>query len=73
MTISSSYEACATIEGFGGYEGAEEEDILEAWQYLIDTGDAFTLQGFYGRNAVALINAGLCLPPDPRRAHVTIN
>ncbi len=39
-------------------EGIEEE-ILEAWQYLLDTGLVWTLQGSYGRTAMNLIEQGL--------------
>lgn len=59
MTIKSSYDACACIEGFDGQEHTEE-DIIEAFQFLIDSGDAWKLQGFYGRNAMRLIELGIC-------------
>ncbi|MBM3152930.1 MAG: hypothetical protein FJZ96_12150 [Chloroflexi bacterium] len=55
------YTACAVVEGFDG-EPHEEEEVLEAWQYLIGTGLAWTLQGWYGRTASDLIDAGLCNP-----------
>lgn len=32
------YMACAIAEGFCEGEGASEEEQIEAWQYLIDTG-----------------------------------
>lgn len=45
-------------------EGVEEvdssEQMIEAWQHLIDTGLAWSLQGFFGRTATALIEAGEC-------------
>lgn len=61
----SMYSACAAIEGFDGEEHSEEEQI-DAMQYLIDTGAAFSLQGFYGRAARDLIEAGLCHMPQAR-------
>jgi hypothetical protein len=56
------YDACGIIEGFDGEDHTEEE-IIEAWQYLIDTGAAWTLQGYYGRSATALIESGVCTKP----------
>lgn len=37
-----------------------EELYIESFQTLIDSGDVWELQGFYGRTAMALIEAGLC-------------
>ena len=43
-----------------GLEEASEDEQLEAWQHLIDTGLAWQLQGSFGRQAAALIEAGHC-------------
>ena len=43
---------------------AEDDEEVEAWQYLIDTGLAWQLQGWYGRTAQRLINDGYCTYTD---------
>ena len=55
------YTAVSFCEGFE--EAASEEDLLEAWQYLIDSGHAWTLQGWFGRRAADLIRSGRCQLP----------
>lgn len=54
------YLATMIAEGVMEGEGATEQEQIEAWQYLIDTGLAWKLQGFFGRTAQALIEAGTC-------------
>lgn len=53
------YLATARAEGFCEGEGATEEEQLTAWQYLHDTKLAYSLQGWFGRQANALIEQGL--------------
>ena len=54
------YLATAIAEGFCEGEGASEDEQIIAWQYLIDTGMAWSLQGWFGRRASELIEAGIC-------------
>ena len=39
-----------------------EEELAEGFQYLIDSGIVWRLQGMYGRAAQRLIEAGICRP-----------
>jgi len=45
----------------------DEEQTVELFQALINSGDAWRLQGCYDRQAAALIDAGLCVPHQVQR------
>ena len=64
-----TFTACMIIEGV---EEAEDYEILEAWQYLIDTGTAWSMQGSYGRMAARLIEEGLCFDQPVTREFADI-
>ena len=61
MKQITTYDACSIIEGFCDYDPTPGE-VLEAFQYLVDTGIVWQLQGFYGRTASDLIQRGLLTP-----------
>lgn len=62
MRELDTYTAVAICEGFEDPEGEHEE--LAAWQCLIDSGLAWQLQGFFGRQANWLISQGYCHAPQ---------
>ena len=52
-----NYQAVGIAEGFE--EAESQEQVIEAWQHLVDTGLAWSLQGWFGRTAQDLINRGI--------------
>lgn len=53
----SDFDAVGIAEGF--IEPDSREQIIEAWQHLHDTGLAYTLQGWFGRQAKHLFEEGI--------------
>jgi hypothetical protein len=53
----TAHQAIGLAEGF--IEAESEEQVIEAWQYLLDVGLVWQLQGFFGRTAVAMIKDGI--------------
>jgi hypothetical protein len=57
---SSRLNSMDELDAVGIAEGwipcDNEETIIEAWQYLHDTGLAYKLQGWFGRTAQNLLN-----------------
>ena len=60
MTINS-FNAVGIAEGF--IEAESEEQVIEAWQFLVDSGLAWQLQGWFGRTAKQLIEQGVISAP----------
>ena len=55
-TEMDMYTAVVIAEGM---QDADDEETLDAYQYLVDTGIIWKLQGSFGRVAQHLIDAGL--------------
>ena len=53
----NNFTATGLAEGF--IEAESEEQVIEAWQHLHDTGLAYKLQGWFGRTAQHLIKEGI--------------
>lgn len=66
----NTFTAVGIAEGF--VEAESQEQVIEAWQYLIDTGLAWQLQGWFGRTAAHLISEGICTDKT-RAAQAAIN
>lgn len=58
----TDFEATGICEGF--IEADSEEQVIQAWQQLIDSGLCWKLQGWFGRQALALIAGGICSAPE---------
>jgi hypothetical protein len=58
-----AFRAVALAEGF---EEGSEEELRSAWQFLVDSGLAWSLQGRFGRQAEWLIESGWIDAPAAR-------
>ncbi len=47
-----------------GFEYGDAQETIAAYQFLINTGVVWGLQGRYGRDAKHLIEVGICTAPQ---------
>lgn len=52
-----NYTAIGVAEGF--VEAESEEQVVEAWQYILDKGLIHQLQGWFGRTARQYVKNGV--------------
>lgn len=57
-TVRGPLDLTSSIIAFESGE-LEDDEVIELFQHLVDTGLAWQLQGFYGRTARDLIEQGL--------------
>ena len=69
--IKNTLQAIGIIEGFNNIDDAqtktddeEAQEQIAAWQFIINNGVVWKLQGWYGRMATTLIEDGVCKNAD---------
>jgi len=58
MTTATDYDLTGAIIAYETGTIETEEELLQLFQHLVDTGLAWSLQGHYGRTAISLIEDG---------------
>lgn len=61
--MMTTYNAVGIAEGF--VQAQSEDEYIQAWQYLLDTGYVWQLQGSFGRTAMQMIEAGILTWNNP--------
>ena len=52
----------ATMIAEGAMDETSEMSYIQAWQHLVDTGEVWELQGFFGRAAHRMLSEGTLQP-----------
>ena len=52
------------VDIIDGFEQGTAQDLIHAYQFLINNGSVWSMQGRYGRQAKHLIEVGLCTAPQ---------
>ena len=61
--MMSMYNAVGIAEGF--VQAESEDEYIQAWQFLLDTGYVWQLQGWFGRTASKMIEDGILTWNNP--------
>lgn len=61
--MMSMYNAVGIAEGF--VQAESENEYIQAWQHLLDTGYVWQLQGWFGRTAMQMVEAGILTWNNP--------
>ena len=61
--MMSMYNAVGIAEGF--VQAESENEYIQAWQHLLDTGYVWQLQGWFGRTAMQMIEDGILTWDNP--------
>lgn len=66
MSMAEVEKPMSTLDAILLIEGGEASDaeIIEAFQVLVDDGIVWKLQGWYGRAASQMLDAGLLTRPE---------
>lgn len=64
MTTAPTFDLTSAIIAYETGDMDTEEQLIELFQYLLDSGLAWTLQGHYGRTTAQLLDEGY-LRPSP--------
>jgi len=59
------FTAVGIAEGF--IDTDDQDQIIQAWQHLVDTGLAWKLQGFFGRTAENLLRQGIIVDKNQKK------
>lgn len=63
---NTTFDTVGFIMAFEAGDIEDEQEVIEGFQELIDSGVVWQLQGSYGRMAARLIEAGYCFRPGER-------
>jgi len=64
LPFPSEMTTLRAVDIIDGFIAGSAQDLIHAYQFLIDNGSVWSMQGRYGRQAKHLIEVGLCTAPQ---------